>query len=197
MTGQIPDFVHHRGTQYALTAVAGSGLFDPADHGLRTRPPSTGCWRGFLCDYTVTDRHLRLTRLELTPAEPPDDDGPVLFGVRPTVDGPDGHHPGSRNYRDMAVPMAFTGRVLLGGEIAAGPYLHMGFRPAWLFEDVVELVFAEGRLTEEYDRSAELADVRRRVGDAGARPAEGEATRDWIERTGSLSYAYSWPTLGG
>ncbi|MFC7483476.1 hypothetical protein ACFQX7_30505 [Luedemannella flava] len=38
MTTQIPDLVHYLDRHYSITAVDGTGLFDPA----RSRPPATG-----------------------------------------------------------------------------------------------------------------------------------------------------------
>jgi hypothetical protein len=94
----------------------------------------------------------------------------------------------------IAVPVGFTGRLLVGDGEVDRPYLHMGFWPAWMFADVFELRFERGTLTQRIDRSAELAAVRERLGPAGARPAPGESSRDWIERTFSLTFSYSWPS---
>jgi hypothetical protein len=69
----------------------------------------------------------------------------------------------------------------------------MGFWPAWMYADVHELRFAHGVLVEVEDRTAELASVRDRLGDTAARPAPGESTGDWIYRTFSLTFSYSWP----
>jgi hypothetical protein len=83
--------------------------------------------------------------------------------------------------------------LLLGdGYIPLG-YLDMGFLPAWLYTHVWELAFAEGRLTAAHDRSAELASVRERLGEAGLKPALGTPLGKWIDATLSLSFDYSWP----
>lgn len=89
--------------------------------------------------------------------------------------------------------MPFTGRLLLGAGYVYVGYLNMGFAPAWLFKRVHEVSFEAGRLTGAHDRSAALAEVRRRLGESGLRPADGQPTRDWIERTFSLTFDYSWP----
>jgi hypothetical protein len=69
----------------------------------------------------------------------------------------------------------------------------MGFWPTWMFADVYELRFARGVRLEVTDRAAELASVRERLGSGASRPTSGESTTDWINRTFSLTFAYSWP----
>jgi hypothetical protein len=91
------------------------------------------------------------------------------------------------------MPVPFTGRLLLGAEYVPVGYLHMGFLPAWLYADIVEVVFDTGRFVACHDRSAELAEVRARLGADGLRPSPGEDTAAWVDRTFSRSFSYSWP----
>ncbi|GAA1513437.1 hypothetical protein GCM10009827_030010 [Dactylosporangium maewongense] len=193
MTGQLPDEVLHDGEWHAVTAVDGAGLFDPAGHGIEVTAMSTACWRGFVCRYRVDAGRLLLQDAELgAPATAP----PVpLFGVLP---GHSAYPKGLRgrwSYSDVDAPVAFTGRLLVGAGIAGIGFLHMGFRPAYGYERVAELRFDGGVRTAAHDRSAELAEVRRRLSEACSRPgpAPGETSGDWIDRTFSLSFEYSWP----
>ncbi len=193
MTGQIPDEVRYWKRRFAIAAVDGTGLFDPAVHGVRPTWLSTGCWRGYICSYTVMQSRLLLRGLEL--GRPEDGSTPVLFGVEPEVAGEDAWHPGALLYQDLAAPVDFTGRLLLGaGPVHIG-YLNMGFRPAWLFERVHELAVDHGRITATHDRSAEAAARRAQIGPAGLKPTNSESSEDWIKRTFSLTFSYSWPPL--
>src|SRR5262249_28985845 len=146
------DQVLFEGNSFAVTAVDGTGLFDPTAHGLEPRPASTACYRGDVCRYAVVERRLVLQELELAPqAEPP-----RLGGVEPRDDG----HWGSR-YQGLGISVAFTGRLLIGnGDVDDLPYLNMGFWPAWMYSEVHELTFQAGALLVAADRSAELAAVR-------------------------------------
>ncbi|MFB7334440.1 hypothetical protein ACFC00_22750 [Streptomyces adustus] len=183
MTAQIPDEVLFEGRRFALTAVDGGGLFDPAGHGLETRPGGTACYRGHICRYTTAGQRLTLQDLELGSEHEP----PPLCGVRPRQDA----ECLEWRYRRPDLPMSFTGRLLIGtGDVADSPYLNMGFRPAWMYSDVRELTFRDGRLLTATDHSAELAAVR---SEAAPGPVAGEPTGQWISRTFSLSYDYSWP----
>jgi hypothetical protein len=90
--------------------------------------------------------------------------------------------------------VAFTGRLLVGtGHPDVRPRLHMGFWPAWMFDQVRELTFRDGRLLTATDCSAELAEVRAAIADFAAEPSKGEEVGDWVDRAFSLTYAYSWP----
>jgi len=193
MTGQIPDEVTYRRRRYEITAVDGKGLFDPEAHGLEIVPVSTALWRGHLCRYTVHRQQLTLAYLEI--GDSARNAAAVIDGVAPRR--ADDRSAWEKDLAfDLALPVAFTGRLLLGRDYVHIGWLHMGFTPAWLFADVQELVFTEGRLTSAYDRSAELAAVRDRLGPAGLRPAPGRASSEWIHDSFSLSFAYSWPGEG-
>lgn len=183
MTSQMADQVFFEGEQYVVTAVDGTGLFDPREHGLEPRTLHTACYRGSVCHYAVVDRRLVLRELELGSAEEP----PQIDGVQAKRDD----EFGSWRYQGLAAPVAFTGRVLIGsGDLDDRPYLNMGFWPAWMFAEVRELAFRAGELVTADDCSAAIAAIRP---DMIGRPAEGESTEDWIHRTFSLTYDYSWP----
>ena len=186
MTGQVPDEVFFEETGYAVTAVDGAGLFDPTAHGLGPVSPHTGCWRGYVCRYAVVERGLVLRVLELGSKEEP----APLGGVQPRK----GPYYRPWHYEDLDIPVAFTGRLLVGAGPADDlPRLNMGFRPAWTYRHVHELTFRAGALLTATDCSEALASVRADIAATGARPAADESTRDWISRTFSLAYDYSWP----
>lgn len=168
---------------FAVTAVDGTGLFDPAAHGIPAHWIGTACWRGYIVRYAVAAGRLVVRDLEVGAPEAP----PPLDGVRPRWhDGHDAWH-----YPNLDVAAEFSGRLLLGrGDFADRPYLNMGFRPAWMYADVRELSFRDGRLLSAADRSAGLPAVRA-VASAGPEP--GEPVGDWADRTFSLGFAYSWP----
>ena len=104
--------------------------------GSRIQPaPATG----FVCSYAVQDDRLLLDTLEI--GLEPDHPRVSLHGKTPRMAGRRQHHPGAAIYRRLAMPISFTGRLLLADELDL--YTHMGFQPAWHYEKVVELVVAE------------------------------------------------------
>jgi hypothetical protein len=160
MTAQIHDVVVHRKRQYALTGVDGRGLFDPVEHGLRVQMIHTACWRGYLCEYTVEDKQLFLTALEVGMAEPPRE----LFGAPARVGG------AIAAYWPIRVRQPFTGGLLLGAGFIQELYAHMGFAPAWKYRRVLELTFGDGRLLGVKDHSKVVA--RRRAGRGTLTPTD-------------------------
>lgn len=191
MTSQIADEVRYRGRWSAITAVDGSGLFDPTAHAIHPGPLSSGCWRGFRASYVV--RHGRLILHAVEVGRPDTGGARRLFGVKPHSVGAGSLHPQALLYRRLDAPVLFSGRLLIGAGETHVEYLNMGFRPAWLYRRVHELVFRGGRLTAVHNRSTELATVRNRLGRRGLDRPAGMATEEWVARTFSLTFDYSWP----
>lgn len=190
MTAQFPDEIRYRGRLYAITAIDGRGLFDAVEHGLEPGMLSTACWRGVWCRYAVRRGRLTLMAVQLgrstAPARP-------LFGVAPHQSSQRDRHPGAWQYHRLDAPIPFTGRVLIGAGYVYLGRPAMGFAPAWLYERVHELCFTRGRLTSTHNRSAQLAMVRHRLGTEGLQPGPDEPSGAWVDRTFSLTFAYSWP----
>lgn len=190
MTAQVPDEIRYRSRLYAITAVDGHDLFDPVAHDLEPGMLSTACWRGTRCRYAVSRGRLTLTAVQLGRSNAP---ARRLFGVKPGVSPARDMHPGAWHHRRLAVPIPFTGRLLIGaGYVDVGRHA-MGFPPAWLYQRVHELRFALGRLTSTHNRSTQLAMVRHRLGADGLHPRPGETGQAWVHRTFSLDFTHSWP----
>lgn len=185
MTGQHPDELRFERQRFALTAVDGTGLFDPAAYGFGPSWLGTGCYRGYICRYAVVRRRLVLRHLQLGSENAP----APLGSVQARVD-----ERRRWNYAGLALPVAFTGRLLIArGDLDHCPHLNMGYWPAWMFPDVRELAFRQGTLLTATDCSAALAEVRAVVFDLGIGPDAEEPAENWIGRTFSLAYEYSWP----
>jgi hypothetical protein len=211
MTAQISGVVVYRGKPHNIAGINGSGLFDPSEHGLRPVMISTACWRGYHCTYEVADRSLLLTAVNIGLGEKDwitaeRGEGPKLFGQVPRRYTIHGH---SRNVRTGAVqtrwaspdfrcdgllePVPFTGGLLLGDDFLWDLYVHMGFHPAWTFREVHELLLEGGRVVQEADRSAAMAEFRDMV--AGrplgpSDPEDREAIERWVQRC--FRREYQW-----
>jgi hypothetical protein len=185
VTTQLPDEVFFDGQWFSVTAVDGAGLFDPAAQGLELRWIHTACWRGHICRYAIVEQRLVLQDL----AVGSDSEPPPIGVVRPQL----GEF-GAWQYEGVDLPVAFTGRLLIGnGELDDLPYLNMGFWPAWMFPEVYELTLRDGALVTAADCSAALAVVRADILAPDIGPDTDEPSGDWVNRTFSLAYDYSWP----
>lgn len=170
VTAQVSDSVCYQGEWYALAGVRPrrGALFDPSQYDLRVRPITTACWRGYVCTYEVDDDRLELVSVDLGVSDPPTE----LFGA-PVSQGSFG----SARYEPIRVPQPFDGGLLIASEFLPDLYVHMGFHQAWKYRHVLELIFADGHLTEAHDRSLDAV---------ARRAAEGVLPRrPWWRRWGS------------
>jgi hypothetical protein len=188
MTAQFSDPVEYRGRTYSIAGKNGTGLFDPAEHGMRPVGKCSACWHGFVCSYAVEGRRLLLDRLAVYLDEP----APVLFGVPPKAD--EGEVPlFDVVYEGLRHPVAYSGGLLLGRDFIRELYVHMGFHPAWKYREVHELVFQGGELVQETDRSEQVAEFRREIADRPLEPGNGAERAEiqrWIEKC--FSQEYRW-----
>jgi hypothetical protein len=201
MTAQISDTFRYRGKPRSLAGINGTGLFDPAQQGVQAVGWSTACYRGFYCTYEVADGSLFLVQVNLglsaeDRATATHGGEPKLFGKVPRRYPVGGKVKTSRESSEFIVDglrevVPFTGGLLLGDHFIQEMYVHMGFHPAYKFREVHELVFDSGRLVEEHDRSAQMAEFRENLSSKSLEPGSG-ATRDeieqWVERCFSLEY---------
>jgi hypothetical protein len=165
MTAQISDIVFHRGLEYALASYSVEP-FSPADFGYSPAIASTACVRGYLAEYEVRNGSLLLRRLSINHyvlgsdeslAERPCD----LFGVQ--AEEWDNSYIGRWVFRNLNMPLQYSGVLILAREFIRSLYVHMGFHPAWKYEEALELVFESGRLASERDLGPEMADIRKRM----------------------------------
>jgi len=205
MTAQISDSLFYRDERYSIAGLNGDGLFDPAHIGLKTRMISTACRRGFVCDYSLRDRRLILTRL--TVGFRPEDlqraergDGPVLFGLTPKRDEckcwdccteEDSTYWSDFYYDGLSIPLKYTGGVLIGADFIDEMYIHMGFHPAYKYSRVHELLFESGQLVKASDLTSEMAKFREDIANRPLQPTDPTNKREimeWIDRAFSLKY---------
>ena len=193
MTAQAHDSLHYLGERYSLVAFSDGEPFSPTDAGYRPVMASTACYRGYLCDYEVKDGLLQLREMwvnhqpEEAPVsqrkQPPDLNGVAAVRDKKSLVG-DWH------FREVGLPVAYTGGLVIGRGFIRTLYLHMGFHPAWKYEYVYELIFDQGRLTEALDLSPAMAGIRKKVRDdlEPGTKAWAEQIDDWLADCFSRDY---------
>jgi hypothetical protein len=195
MTAQINDVFRYRNQRYALAGISEGELFVPSLLDLKPVGTCTACWRGYQAVFGLSGSRLVLDTLHVNLMKPGEDDageeGPVINGVKPG--GPQGKDWFNNHYEKLDYHLEYTGGLLLADGFIRELYVHMGFHPAWKYERVVELVFEAGTLKHEYDRSEQMAEIRRMYRDSPARdasggpPSEGEIAR-FVERAFDRRY---------
>jgi hypothetical protein len=211
MTAQISDVVVYRAKPHSVAGINGSGLFDPAEHGIRPIAISTACWRGYHCTYDVVGNTLLLRQVNIglgdeDRALAERGEGPKLFGQAPRRYTVHGHsldlgtgevktswESDDFLYSGLLEVVPFSGGLLLGAAFLWDLYVHMGFHPAWKFREVHELIFERGRVVKAADRSAEMAEFRERLANRPLEPSDPENQEEierWVERCFSLKYQW-------
>lgn len=147
MTAQISDKYFYNGKGYSIVALSNDIGFKPEDYGLEPHTSSTACWRGYWCEYSIEKECIMLKNLFLHNKD----------GNYPEFEGktviPECGHFGHHKYEDVNLLLPYTGKVLLGNGFIQDYYIHMGFQRSWAYEELIELVFEDGVLTEYYDYS--------------------------------------------
>jgi hypothetical protein len=196
MTAQINDTFRYGGTTYSVAGISEGELFDPAVLHLEPVAACTACWRGYQVMYAVLETHLVVADLHVNLMEDGEGyrrkPGPTINGVTPD---------GSRekfdffnnHYVGVNYHLEYSGGLLLADGFIRDLYVHMGFHPAWKYERVLELLFENGVLVQEFDRSEAMAEVRRMFlesrneGESGKMPTK-DRIREFVERAFDRTY---------
>ena len=195
MTAQFDDLFIYRDVKYSIAGISGSKLFDPADFGLNPFMASTACWRGYIITFAVVDSHLVLDTLHVNlPVEMGEarnqPNGPVINGVEPTP-STTGLNLFNNEYKNLNYHIEYTGDLLLGEGFIRELYVHMGFHPAWKYKAVIELMFKNGVLTSELDRSEWAEQMRQKFQKESAnarKPSTREAISNFVKRAFDRRY---------
>jgi hypothetical protein len=215
MTMQISDSFSYRGRSFSLAGFSGEGLFRPDRHGMELKRAGTFCYRGFVAHYDVWDDTktspldgklrtiLRLKDLRVNPADR--DTLPLLlFGAPLEIYDRHRLDPNVVNdltgeksildvvfgcrYTDCPEPLNYTGGLLLGRNLISELSVNQGFSPAWKYRQVHELVFEDGVLIEEHDRSAQMAKIRKEQNGPRPKITSAHEYMAWIADSFSLKY---------
>jgi hypothetical protein len=158
---------------------------------------STACWRGYQAIFAVLDSRLVLETLHLNLLEGDPKafrrvQGPTINGVTPTGSAEEFDF-FNNHYEGLNYHLEYSGGVLLADGFIRDLYVHMGFHPPWKYETVIELVFENGVLRNEFDRSERMAEVRQLIldspkDDADRRMPSKDEIREFVERAFDRSY---------
>jgi hypothetical protein len=195
MTAQINDSFRHRDTDYSVAGISAGELFDPVVLDLDPAMLDTACWRGYQVVYSIVETHLVVADLHVHLLEDGEGyhskQGPIINGVTPT--GKLEEFDFNNHYHGLNYHLEYTGGLLLADGFIDDLYVHMGFHPAWKYERVIELIFENGVLVQEFDRSEKMAEVRQMIIDSRSyrgsnqMPTKDEI-REFVERSFDRTY---------
>lgn len=189
MTGQVSDQYRYKGEAYSLIALSDPINFLPEDYGLNPASVCSACWRGFICEFQITEQGLFLEDLYVRDR---DDHYPQINGIgpEPVKKGDKIRNMGMRCYRNLKLPVPYTGRILAGREFMHEYYIHMGFQRAWAYGVLLEFVFQEGILKDIHELSRATEVMRKKL-DQNPEGFQANQRRDikkFVENSFSLDY---------
>lgn len=196
MTAQMNDKFQYRRKNYAIAGISEGDLFEPDTLDMKPAGLCSACWRGYVAEYGVKSKHLVLHSLKINLLKEIGEkyeieSGPPVNSVRPHVFKGRGSF-FNNVYKGINLHLEYSGGLLLADGFIQSLYVHMGFHPAWKYETVIELVFENGVLTSEYDRSEKMAEIRALVAEQRDDDPRNEPTQkeisDFIERAFDRRY---------
>lgn len=199
MTAQWDDLFRYRNTKYSLAGISEGELVDLSLLDLQPTEVCTGCWRGYQAIFTVVQSRLVLDALYVNLMGPGegregyrDEVGPVINGVTPSPRSLK-QLLFSNYYEGLNYHLEYSGGLLLADGFIDSLYVHMGFHPAWKYENVIELIFEGGILKQEFDRSERMAAIREMVVNSRSETSSSEMpteeeVRRFVERAFDRSY---------
>ena len=187
MTGQINDKFNYKGTNYDISAIEfPKKFFEISTLGLAPSPCNTACWRGFKADFAINDnKHLVLVHLSTNKGSLEKSAVPKINGKAP-ISRTDSFG-FSLHYKDVNLPLPYSGGVLITNGFIRERYIHMGFQSPLSYKLVIELKFENGLFVSETDLSEKIQSQREKTRDL----TEEEKLRNlpkWIDKQFDLSY---------
>lgn len=165
MTAQIRDSFRLKGTKYSIIALSKPIKFNPTDYGITPESRSTACWKGYWCDYDISEDGIMLTNLYINSK---DAYYPNIHGIKVSQNEGDtkkaflkymGHH----LYENLNIPMNYSGKIVIGDKFIRDYYIHMGYQKAWAYKVVLELIFMDGKLITTYNHNELVANMRQTI----------------------------------
>jgi len=150
MTAQIHDHVRFNKECYSLVGVAGGPLVTPEQFGVESEMCCTACHRGFYVTYDLTDSGFYLRDLTISRWER---DYVHIDGVWPESKSEDDYP----TYRNLNIPVPFTGQLRLATGFIEYLYVHMGFQNPTSFRTVYDLTLENGKMVKLENRSKDMA----------------------------------------
>lgn len=204
MTAQFGDKYTYRQKSYTVVAISDTFPFRPEAYNLEPHCSCTACYRGYWCEYAIIDDQLVLKNLYIFNR---DGNYPPINGVeaapqefiecdrstrirrnrKKALPKLFGH----RIYKNIDLPISYTGKILLGNGFLNDFYVHMGFQRGWAYQELIEICFEEGILVECYDLSHIAKEKRQSLKQRGVNPRYPDETDipQFVEDSFSLEYS--------
>lgn len=175
MTAQIGDLYKHKNEEYSIVALSAPLSFDPRNYGLEPQPRCTACYRGYWCDYDITDDGLFLENLYLFNGDGnyPDFLGKAIspeeyqecdsYKGKKKIRKKIPRFMGHRVYENVQLLIPYTGKILLGKDFLSKYYIHMGYQRPFAYKTLIEFIFEDGIPLDIIDHSKTAEKLRQSI----------------------------------
>lgn len=158
MTAQIGDTFRYKNNEYSIVAISAPIQFNPKHYGITPEAACSACWNGYWCDYKISDKGILLQNLYVNSK---DDYYPEINGVKACEEEKeDFQYMGHHLYKDINLPIFYSGKIVVGKDFLNEYYIHMGYQRAWAYKTLYEFVFERGLLQDTIDHSDVAAKLR-------------------------------------
>lgn len=203
MTAQIGDHYFGNKKEYTAVALSVPMNFKPQNYGLEPQSCCTACWRGYWCEYNITEDGLFLQNFYMNNSKGnyPDLNGvsvsPVSYHEVIRLDlkrkteaiAQAEDYMGHRKYEDIMMRIPYTGRMLVGRKFLSRYYIHMGFHRSWSYEELREFIFENGYLKGTIDHSDMAQKIREEIESKKLKPVNTEENiAKFVKKSFSLDY---------
>lgn len=163
MTAQVGDTFRYKKRDYNIVAISNPLRFNPQDYGITPEARCTACWKGYWCEYEISEEGIMLENLFINSK---DDYYPEINGILPLSDNNSrqrfrymSHH----LYKGVNIKIQYTGKIVVGKDFLHEYYIHMGYQRAWAYKELKEFVFEEGKLLNVIDHSKVVKELRKQI----------------------------------
>jgi hypothetical protein len=193
LTTQVSNKVIYHKDSFDLVGYTDDGLINPEKFGVKLKPITSLCWRGYISSYQIDNENQFLLN-SLTTFSEKKDKIIEIKGVKPDIQEltKDGKIT-QRVYNDLNIECFYDGKILLGKDFLTEYRKNMGFHPAWKYRTVYELEIKKGRLISYHDLSDKFSEIRSELKDKtnnGIRTNQGvnNDILTWIEKSFNQKY---------
>ena len=157
MTAQIGDKYTFKDKGYSVVATSEPVSFNPKQYGLKVQHACTAYWRGYWCEYEISESGIVLKKLFVHTS---DGKYPDIDGVQVNMNKNPIEYMGHRVYEGLSLNINYTGKMLLGDKLLSKYRINLGCPSPWEYQELKEFVFVNGILTITNDYSKIAKEIR-------------------------------------
>jgi hypothetical protein len=144
---------------------------------------STACWRGYIATYAIYKNNLVLKNLYTNNGSDLKNEAPKLNNKLPeiSIDEEWVSEETRKNrrefkYRNVNLPVLYTGSIIITKDFIWDKYIHMGFQSPFSYEIVIQLTFKDGKIIS----SKNLSDIAKSIREKKMKPPENNDDENYI-----------------